>query len=546
MISEELIRWLIAKELSTPGASQGSQCRKEKFAEIYLNSMRMSCSELIRNVNLERLTAQREANFGQTLRLLAANYRQSVFYQLDLDKVTQDMIASGEPLPAELPDEAPVMTRIHDAMFRAVYHEKRVIAGNPAVPDQLSVLPALRTSTRYEERSFSLLREAMLEELCSVKLMPALNVQPDQILWGRSPVRLDLAGGWTDTPPYCIIFGGKVVNMAVELNGQPPLQVFIRPNGSPRIVIHSIDLGVTETIVDYKDLAVVSTVGSAFSIPKAALKLCGFHPDFSGMNYRNLQEQLSEFGGGFDITLMVAVPKGSGLGTSSILAATLLGTLSEFCKLGWDRHEVAFRTLILEQMLTTGGGWQDQFGGIFEGLKLVESFPGFVQRPAVKWVSESLLTGQAANELILLYYTGINRVAKTILRDIVRGMFLNSAAQLSVLAEMKHHAISSCESIQNHQWDELCRAIGYSWELNQRLDQGTNTPEIREILAKISDYMVSCKLLGAGGGGYLMIFAKDFKAAALIRTILTQSPPNPMARFVDWRLSQTGLAVSRS
>ena len=69
-------------------------------------------------------------------------------------------------------------------------------------------------------------------------------MQEDQIVWARSPVRLDLAGGWTDTPPYCIEHGGKVLNVAVDLNGQPPIQVFARLSDRPELVVRSIDLGV--------------------------------------------------------------------------------------------------------------------------------------------------------------------------------------------------------------------------------------------------------------------------------------------------------------
>jgi len=54
--------------------------------------------------------------------------------------------------------------------------------------------------------------------------------------------------------------------------------------------------------------------------------------------------------------------EGSGLGTSSILAATVLAALGDLCGLSWDRNTLFTRTLALEQMLTTGGGWQDQAG----------------------------------------------------------------------------------------------------------------------------------------------------------------------------------------
>ena len=100
------------------------------------------------------------------------------------------------------------------------------------------------------------------------------------------------------------------------------------------------------------------------SIPKAALTLAGFLPGFAEERYDTLQEQLEDFGCGMEITLLSAIPAGSGLGTSSILAATVLGALSDFCGLGWDKSTICNRTLVLEQLLTTGGGWQDQYLGV--------------------------------------------------------------------------------------------------------------------------------------------------------------------------------------
>jgi galactokinase/mevalonate kinase-like predicted kinase len=149
----------------------------------------------------------------------------------------------------------------------------------------------------------------------------------------------------------------------------------------------------------------------------------------------------------------------------------------------------------------------------------------------VRWAPDHLFKRQETASLVLLYYTGITRVARQILTDIVKGMFLNSATHLVILSEMKQHALDTYKAIQDHDWEELTRAVRYSWELNQQLDSGTNPPEILAILDLMKDYMVSCKLLGAGGGGYLMIFAKDLQATSLIRTILTDHPPNPRARL---------------
>ena len=92
----------------------------------------------------------------------------------------------------------------------------------------------------------------------------------------------------------------------------------------------------------------------------------------------------------------------------------------------------------------------------------------------------------------------------------------------------------------------LLAAIRNSWTLNRRLDSGTNPPEVQAILDSVRDYLGAAKLLGAGGGGYLLLFGKDETAAARIKQHLTQHPPNPRARFVDFSLSATGLQLTRS
>ena len=156
-----------------------------------------------------------------------------------------------------------------------------------------------------------------------------------------------------------------MVNLSIELNGQPPLQVYVKTCKEPHIVLRSIDMGAMEVVNTYEELQDYRKVGSPFSIPKAALALAGFIPQFSEICYGSLQEQLEDFGAGIEVTLLAAIPAGSGLGTSSILASTVLGALNDFCGLAWDKNEICRCTLVLEQLLTTGGGWQDQYGGVF-------------------------------------------------------------------------------------------------------------------------------------------------------------------------------------
>ncbi|NBH89702.1 bifunctional fucokinase/L-fucose-1-P-guanylyltransferase [Parabacteroides distasonis] len=513
----KMLRWMITE----PDREEGKH--------IWLSARKLSANDLSDQANLCRLVAQREVFRKKDWSLLAANHEKSVFYQLDLSDAAESFAKDKIVLPKALSEDNPLMKRIHNHMFRS---QVMKILGE--------------TYKEEEQKAFALLREGLVGSVLGSKQQPCLNVYRDQIVWGRSPVRIDLAGGWTDTPPYCLYAGGNVVNVAIELNGQPPLQVYIKPSDTRKIILRSIDLGAMEVISSWDELRDYNKVGSPFSIPKAALALAGFIPEFSVEAYASLEAQLEAFGSGLEITLLAAIPAGSGLGTSSILAATVLGAISDFCGLAWDKDEIGNRTLILEQLLTTGGGWQDQYGGVLHGLKLLQTNEGFNQSPLVRWLPEYLFTDPEYRPCHLLYYTGITRTAKDILSEIVRGMFLNSEAHLGLLSEMKAHALDMYEAIQRGDFVTYGKLVGKTWEQNKALDSGTNPAAVEAIISKIQAYALGYKLPGAGGGGYLYIVAKDLGAALQIRKILTLSPPNSNARFVEMSLSNKGLQISRS
>ena len=475
----------------------------------FLTTRLISAEEISTEANLHRLFDQRKALRKQNWSALASNWTHSVFYQLDLADAKREFDEMDISMPAPLDDDAPLMTRIHDAMFRG-----------------------------ESDKAFGLLREGLLD-IDEKRVIPQLSVAEDQIVWGRSPVRIDIAGGWTDTPPYCLMEGGNVINLAIELNGQPPLQAYIRPSREPRIVLRSIDLGAMEVVETSEQLKDFMHVGSPFSIPKAALVLAGF-------GNRMLMDELEAFGSGIEITLLSAIPAGSGLGTSSILAATVLGALNDFCGLGWDKNEIGHRTLMLEQMLTTGGGWQDQFGGVLGGVKLLQTGRGFCQNPQVRWLPTDLWTQPEYRPCHLLYYTGITRTAKSILAEIVRRMFLNHGGELRLLRQMKEHTLDMYEAIQQNDFERMGQLVRKTWTQNQLLDSGTNPEDVAKLTSMIDDLCLGYKLPGAGGGGYLYMIAKDPEAAARIKQILTDNSIRKNARFVEMDLSTKGLQISRS
>ena len=181
-----VMRWMI----SEPELQEGK--------EIWKRSRRLSADEISAYANLRRLAAQRDSFRVMNWPVLARNYERSVFYQLNLDDAAHEFAIHHLELPDALPLSAPLMTRISDNMFRARVQQ---FSG--------------KTYTEYERRAFGLMREGLTAAALAKKQQPHLSVYSDQIVWGRSPVRIDLAGGWTDTPPYCLNEGGNVVNIAI-------------------------------------------------------------------------------------------------------------------------------------------------------------------------------------------------------------------------------------------------------------------------------------------------------------------------------------------
>jgi galactokinase/mevalonate kinase-like predicted kinase len=376
----------------------------------------------------------------------------------------------------------------------------------------------------------------------AVPLSPALK--EDQIVWARAPVRLDLAGGWTDTPPYTLREGGRVVNLAVDLNGQPPIQVFCRRTAERRVRVHSIDLGHTETYGDFEQLLDYHDPRSPFALPKAALCLMGL--DGARSARQSLAQVLDEIGAGIEVTLLCAVPKGSGLGTSSVLGGVILAALARFFGRPLLLDLLIRQVLQLEQMLTTGGGWQDQIGGLVGGVKCVESRPGLRPRPVIHQLDPFLFQDPEQLACFTLFYTGITRLARSILSDVVDRVNAAEKAYLFTLRHMARLALDAKDAIELRDRDALAEVLTLSWAANKRVHASTTNEEVDELLAATRAHVRGAKLLGAGGGGYALFASPSPQDARAVREVLAGRFENARARLVDFSLSTRGLEVSVS
>ncbi len=375
---------------------------------------------------------------------------------------------------------------------------------------------------------------------------PTNALKSDEIIWGRSPARLDLAGGWSDTPPYSLENGGAVLNAAVDLNSQPPIHVYARVIPQPEIRISSIDHGTKLEIHSIEELYDYKQPKSQFSLAKAALVLSGFSPKTSRWpdGVKSLDSLLKKFGGGLEITTLAAIPSGSGLGTSSIMGAVLLSVISRLTGRETSPRELFNLVLQLEQDLTTGGGWQDQIGGSVAGLKTIRTEPGLIPDPKIDFLPSDVIDPSKNGGLTLLYYTGLRRLAKNILGDVV-GRYLNrDRAALDIFRRIHQFPSSMEKAILTKNLSGFGELLGLAWELKKDIDPNSTTEDIERILERVQAHIYGATLLGAGAGGFLLMVCRSNKDAGRIKKELKENPPNDRARFFDFSVSSEGLKLT--
>jgi len=363
----------------------------------------------------------------------------------------------------------------------------------------------------------------------------------DQVCSVTAPARVDLAGGWSDTPPICVEPGGTVVNAAITLNGQYPIQVMAKLTDRPCVTLRSIDLNENVDLHDTATVLQYTDPTEWAALPKAALVLSGLSPNDPR---EKLSKRLDRLGGGIELTLFSALPKGSGLGTSSILGAALLACLARIVGEPMDNETLIQRTSLLEQMLTTGGGWQDQVGGITPEVKISRTSPGLEQIPSVYWTRlDTSAQGPLCNRL-LLYYTGMKRMAKNILQNVVGRYLARDPESLCVVQQLKDAAEQMKHDLDRNDAEAFSRGIERYWSLKKRIDPGSTNAQVERLIASVDKYLLAKLLPGAGGGGFLFMVARDEQSARKVRQLLTRSPPNAQARFFDFAIDSAGLKVT--
>lgn len=358
---------------------------------------------------------------------------------------------------------------------------------------------------RYISQCFKRIQQTVMEGAMSVLKMNENCRMQGEYHRVRLPLRVNWGGGWSDTPPYCNEQGGTVLNAAILLQGEMPVEVTLTRLEKLKIIFESRDMGVYGEFDDLKDLQKTGDPYDPFALQKAALLACGILPPEGGI----LTEILTRLGGGFKMqTEVTGVPKGSGLGTSSILAAACVRALFEFMGIAHKESDLYGRVLCMEQIMSTGGGWQDQVGGLCPGIKYITTMPGLEQEICVKQVELPEEAMKELQERFCLIYTGQRRLARNLLRDVVGRYVGANPDALYALNEIQKVAALMRFELERGHIDDFAELMSRHWELSQMVDAGSTNTLINQILKSVEQLTDGQMVCGAGGGGFLQVILK--------------------------------------
>lgn len=365
-----------------------------------------------------------------------------------------------------------------------------------------------------KDQTYDVLETKCFKEILDMIYKDAVRHLPDNrnyyikqdVVNVELPVRVNWGGGWTDTPPHCNEKGGVVLNAAIKLKGIYPVQVCIRRLDCLHVEFESQDIGVSGAAESVTEIQDCYNPYDSFALHKAALIACGIIPQ-SGE--ADLQEILKKLGGGIYIsTQVVGVPKGSGLGTSSILSAACVKAIFQFLGKELDNSKISEIVLCMEQIMSTGGGWQDQIGGLTEGIKFIRSMPGIHQQMNVEYVKMNEDAKNELQERFVLIYTGQRRLARNLLRDVVGSYIGAKPESVDALEKMAPMAALMKFELERGNIDGFAELLNQHWKLSKQLDQGSTNTCIDQIFMSCQDLICGQFISGAGGGGFLQVILK--------------------------------------
>ncbi len=446
-------------------------------------------------------------------------------------------------------------------------------------------------ANHYEMTTFSLIKRQVASVHSAVVYEAVPPIEVGMSVLAEAPARIDLSGGWSDTPPISYELGGEVTNLAITLNGQRPIGARVAVLKEPIVVLQARQANglLTERVCRRMADLEEEEGGCPTTLVRCCLRYCGVLPldeasssssntsrplpinkkqqqeaaSHKKNNHSHLQQPEAEVsfssaavvelssllqehvGGGLCIETWSALPTGSGLGTSSILVGTVLAALGRACGRSYSLAALNHAVLEVEQLMGVGGGWQDQVGGWGGGAKRAFSPSGLPLQVDFEPLPLAPATKALWERHLLLVYTGRQRLARHLVRSVVRRYYAQTAEVLATIHGLVHGARKAADALTTGDVVGLGRCLNQYRRHKLTMAPSCEPPHVQRLMKGLEPRALGIALCGAGGGGFLVLVTKAPHDAQRVQAVLDHhAEDHPDAYVAALGVDDAGLRVT--
>ncbi|GAC1398050.1 MAG: GHMP kinase [Ktedonobacteraceae bacterium] len=301
------------------------------------------------------------------------------------------------------------------------------------------------------------------------------------MLIARAPMRISFGGGGTDLEAYYAKYGGIVISTAINKY----FYAVITTDESDDLQVISADYRSLFRHSPYNDLF----WNGDLALPKAILHHFGIRR-------------------GINLFIASEVPPGTGLGSSSAAAVTMVRAISTLVEQPMTKQQVAeLATYIEISKMGMPIGKQDQYAAAFGGFnKIVFTSEGVTVKP----IAIAPAVRQTLEHRLMLFFTGSSRESTSILKHQRKSTQDRDESVLQALHNIKQVAVDVQACLERGDLDEFARLLHYSWQEKRRLAPGLSTGFIDECYELALHHGATAgKITGAGGGGFMLIYCQE-------------------------------------
>ena len=306
------------------------------------------------------------------------------------------------------------------------------------------------------------------------------------MILARAPMRITLGGGGTDLPSYYSQHGGFVLSAAIDKY----IYVYVNRPAADELI--RVKYSRYEEVKKPEDVA--------HDLVRPALQLLGIHNNI-------------------EIVSMADVPAGTGLGSSSTYLACLLTALYELKRERVPTHGLAeFACHVEMELAGHPVGKQDHYMAAFGGITCLDI--GRDGRVHVSPLDLSISTAEELRSNVLLFFTGLTRSANTILQSQQSDTSAGDATVVDSLHRTKELGLRIKEVLEQGNLDQFGLLLHEHWENKKRRSSQISDARIdRWYTAARESGALGGKIIGAGGGGFLMLYCPNGKKASVRRAM---------------------------